>query len=90
MTDLIRDQRRGMEAQRLLAEPLLAEAFEIIEANYRDGWLATKDGQTAERERIWLALTLLTKVRAHLEGIVQGGRVAAHELDLVKDVRDAA
>ena len=88
MTTLLRDQRRGAEAKRLLEEPMLAEAFASLDAQYREAWAATGDAQERERERLWLMVKLLARVQRHLEAIVSDGALASAELE--KDIRDAA
>lgn len=83
------DARRGADAARLLAEPLLVEAFAVVEGALREAWLATGDAQERERERLWLMAKLLPRVRGYLEEAVSDGRVAVAITDL-ENTRDAA
>jgi hypothetical protein len=72
--------RRGEQARRLLEDPLLQEAFASVEATLRETWGATPDDATLERERLWLMLKLLARVRAHMTDVVQTGRLADTQL----------
>jgi len=79
---MTRDQesRRGEQARRLLDDPLLQEAFATVETNLRDAWSATADDAAAERERLWLMLKLLGRVRAHLTSVLETGQLADGQL----------
>lgn len=79
--DLENESRRGREARRLLAEPLLTEAFATVENGLKDAWLASGEAQERERERLWLMLKLLARVRAHLVAAVETGRLAERQRD---------
>jgi hypothetical protein len=73
---LEQESRRGEQARRLLEDPLLQEAFAMVEAALRDAWAATVDDATSERERLWLTLKLLGRVRAFLTEVVETGKLA--------------
>jgi hypothetical protein len=75
------ERQRGEEARRLLAHPLLAEAFAAIDADLRRRWEASGDGESAARERLWLALRLLGRLRGALAEVLETGRLAAVQLD---------
>lgn len=79
---MTRDQesRRGEQAKRLLDDPLLQEAFATVETGLRDAWSATSDEAAAERERLWLMLKLLGRVRAHVTAVLETGRLADGQL----------
>jgi hypothetical protein len=88
--DLETESRRGREARRLLAEALLVEAFATVQAALQEAWLATGDAQERERERLWLMLKLLGRVRAHLTEAAQTGRLADRQLEALQAPRVAA
>jgi len=79
--DLESESRRGREARRLLAEPLLIEAFVAVETGLKEAWLATAESQERERECLWLMLKLLARVRAHFLAAVETGRLAERQLE---------
>ncbi len=74
------EQRRGEQARRLLEEPLLAEAFATVETGLRQQWEASGDGEAVMRERAWLMLKLLKRVRAGLIEVMETGRLAETQL----------
>lgn len=71
---------RGMRAQNLLDDELLAEAFKSLESSYTAAWRATKINQVGEREKLFLAINIVGKVRDHLHSAVTSGKLAAAEL----------
>ena len=81
---LEQESRRGEQARRLLEDPLLQEAFAAVDTALRDAWAATADDAAVERERLWLMLKLLGRVRAHMTGVVQTGRLADSQLTELK------
>lgn len=74
------ESRRGEQAKRLLDDPLLQEAFATVGAALRDAWSATSDDATEERERQWLMLKLLERVRAELSQVLETGKLADRQL----------
>jgi hypothetical protein len=74
------ERRRGEQARRLLDDPLLKEAFQNVETALREAWAATADDATAERERLWLMLKLLGRVRGDLKEVLETGRLAERQL----------
>lgn len=84
---MTRDQEllRAGEANRLLNDPLMKEAFEVVETSLTKAWLATGDAQERERERLWLMQKLMARVKAHLETVINTGKLAEKQMtDLEK------
>lgn len=85
MTDelaLRKDMDRAARAASLLENDMLKEAFAKLESDYMDYWrnqVALND--VAGRERLWQAVHTLGKVRAHLQSIVNDGKVAKAQID---------
>jgi hypothetical protein len=71
---------RAARAQDLLSNELLAEAFQGLEATYTAAWRATTVHEVSAREKLFLAVNLVGKVRDHLHTIVTDGKLAAAEL----------
>jgi hypothetical protein len=88
--DLDTESRRGRDARRLLAEPLLVEAFATVHTALQEAWLATGDAQERERERLWLMLKLLGRLRAHLSEAAETGRLADRQLEMLQAQRATA
>lgn len=82
------DIRRGKRATLLLADPLLVECFDRLDAQIRAAWLATTPGQVAEREAYFYQTNALAAVRAQLEIIAAHGAIAENDLEAAKTKRD--
>lgn len=84
MTDEIalrKDMGRAAQAQALLDNELLNEAFDQLKDEYISYWAGhTSIDDIAGRERIWQAVQIVGKVRSHLHSIVNHGELARHEL----------
>lgn len=65
-------------------------AFDELRASFVEGLLATASDQAAERERLFLAVKVLDRVRAALRMTVSGGDVAKYvaEVRAIMDGRD--
>ena len=80
MTD--RDsQWRAADAERLLGDALLKEAFDAYEQALIDRAVAAPARDDEARTRCLMAVQALRKVRKHLEKIVYDGRKAAKAAD---------
>lgn len=77
---LEQESRLGEQARRLLEDPLLQEAFATVGSALRNAWAATADDATDERERLWLMLKLLGRVRTHLSQVLETGKLADTQL----------
>lgn len=78
---LIRDNGRGIRARVLLEDEMLVEAFKMLEEAYTLGWRNTSVGDTAAREKLFLAVNIVGKVRDHLTAAVTNGKLAQAELN---------
>lgn len=73
---LRRDMDRAAKAKALLDDKMLSEAFDTLRQAYVDAILGSAVKDTDTRERLWLATTVLTKVRGHLEQAIATGSVS--------------
>jgi hypothetical protein len=71
---------KAVRAQELLDNELLMEAFRGLEDSYTAAWRATRIEDVAAREKLFLAINVLGKVRDHLTGILTNGKLAQAEL----------
>lgn len=71
---------RALRAQELLDNELLAEAFRTLEDNYASAWRSTAIDDVQGREKLFLAINIVGKVRDHLNAAVANGRLAQAEL----------
>jgi hypothetical protein len=74
------DQSRATRARDLLENDLLAEAFEGLEAAYIAAWRSTTIDDNPGREKLFLAVNVIGKVRDHLNKVLSDGKLAAAEL----------
>ncbi len=72
---------RGKRAAQLLGDPLLEELLGEIEATLITAWTITKPDETEARERCWMTLRTVTKLRDMLERVKANGSVAQLDLD---------
>ena len=72
---------RAQRAKLLLDDELLAEAFTILESEYTQAWKESLEREGDKRDRLWLMLRLLQRVRGHLLEVMEAGKVAQHKLD---------
>jgi len=77
---LRQDAARALRAQSLLDNELLAGAFKGLEEAYTSAWRATLIDDVAAREKLFLAINIVGKVRDHLAAIVNNGKLAQAEL----------
>ena len=77
---LRKDMDRAAKAQVLMADEILAEAFEALEADYIKGWKQTDARDTQGREALWFAARVVRVVQDHLRSTIENGRVAEAEI----------
>lgn len=83
MTDdlaLIKATEKAAQAQRLLSDEMLRGAFTGLEEAYTSAWRATTIEDVSGREKLFLAINIVGKVRDHLTAIVNNGKLAQAEL----------
>ena len=85
---LLEAQNRAMRAQQLLADEMVSEAFKGLEEAYTAAWRATTIDDVAAREKLFLAINVVGKVRDHLTAIVTNGKLAQAELKELAEVAE--
>lgn len=91
MTDenkLGRDASRGSQAQALIDSELLNEAFASLETSYIEAWKTTKIEDLTGREKLFLAINVIGKVKQHLQTVVNNGKLAAAELRQIAEIAE--
>lgn len=78
---LIAATSKAVHADRLMRDETLTDAFKGLEDAYTAAWRNTSIDDAAGREKLFLAINVVGKVRDHLLRIVANGRVAQAELD---------
>ena len=72
---------RGVKAERLMREPMLVEAFVALDEYYTEAWKDSPLDAQTERETIFMYISALREVRAHLAQIAKTGELAASQRD---------
>lgn len=88
MTDdkLLEARSRASRAKTLLEDELLSEGFDNLEARYIEAWRLTAPSDEKAREKLYIAVNVIGKLREHLAAIVSNGKIADRELeDLIRD-----
>lgn len=91
MTDEFALQRaaaKAAHAQTLLNDELLVEAFKGLEDSYMSAWRSTLIDDVAGREKLFLAVNIVGKVRDHLTVVVNDGKLAAMELRQIAETAE--
>jgi len=79
---------KAARAQELLDNELLSEAFGELEDSYATAWRGTKIEDVAAREKLFLAINVVGKVRDHLTAVVTNGKLAQAELKALAQVAE--
>ena len=93
MTDEIKLQKdavKGARAKELLEHDLLAEAFTSLEQAYTQAWRLTTIDDVSGREKLFLAINVVGKVRDHLTSIMNNGTLATTELRQLAETAERA
>ena len=75
--------REGKRAQVLLNDPLLKQAFEDLLETYKQEIFHTSFADDEKRRSLWMAYNMVDKIRGHLQSIIEGGKLAQKDLELL-------
>ncbi|MDI1262509.1 MAG: hypothetical protein PS018_04540 [bacterium] len=87
-TSLDRSAAQALRAQELLDNELLTAAFRALEDSYTAAWRSTTIEDVPGREKLFLAINVVGKVRDHLAAVVANGKLAQAELKELAQVAD--
>lgn len=79
-TELRRDINRAKQAEALINDPLLNEAFDKLRELYVEELLGSAAADATRREKLYLAARIVPAVRKNLETILMNGSIAAKQL----------
>ncbi len=91
MTDelaLTRATAKATHARQLLEDELLQEAFKGLEDAYTSAWRSSLIDDASAREKLFLAINIVGKVRDHLVKIISDGQLASAELRLLTETAE--
>lgn len=74
------DAERASHARQLLDNALFVESFDAVRRKIMDEWLAAPARDAEGREQLWLMVKLLDRVRDHIKGVAETGKVATIRL----------
>ena len=67
----------------LLNAPLLKQAFEDLLETYKEQIFNTNFADDEKRRSLWMAYNMLEKIRGHLQTIMESGKLAQKDLELL-------
>ena len=79
-----RDIERGRIAQDILNNEIFQEAMEMLEDEYKKIWAATKQEESEQRERLWMAMKLIPEFERQLRIIVEKGIIKKNQIVKIK------
>ena len=79
-----RDIERGRIAQDILDNEIFQEAMEMLEDEYKKIWASTKQEESEERERLWMAMKLIPEFERQLRIIVEKGIIKKNQIVKIK------
>lgn len=77
--------RRGEEAARVMAEPMLAHAFASIENGLVDAMRRVPMGDTKTQHELVLSLQLLGKLKGYMQETMETGKLARIQKETLAD-----
>ena len=67
----------------LLNDPLLKQAFEDLLETYKNEIFNTNFADDDKRRSLWMAYNMLDKIKGHLQSIMESGKLAQKDLELL-------
>ena len=67
----------------LLDDPLLKQGFKDLLETYKDEIFNTNFADDEKRRSLWMAYNMLDKIRGHLQTIMESGKLAQKDLELL-------
>ena len=79
-----RDIERGRIAQDILDNEIFQDAMEMLEDEYKKIWASTKQEESEEREKLWMAMKLIPEFERQLRIIVERGIIKKNQIVKIK------
>lgn len=77
---LLEARNRAARAELLVNDELLIEGFDALEAAYISAWKLTRPEDERAREKLYLAVNVIGKLKQHLQTVIVDGKIADAEL----------
>lgn len=81
------DTARAVQAEAVLNNDLIREAYERIEADLFEQWVSTSMHDTQGRERLWAAVQANRRHQGYMLSVISNGKMAAAELSMLAKIR---
>tara|TARA_R110002020_G_scaffold46463_4_gene132134 strand:+ start:591 stop:860 length:270 start_codon:yes stop_codon:yes gene_type:complete len=78
------DIERGRIAQDILDNEIFQDAMEMLEDEYKKIWAATKQEESEQREKLWMAMKLIPEFERQLRIIVERGIIKKNQIVKIK------
>lgn len=78
--DQEQERIRGEKARQILNDELVVEAFSLIEKQIIEQWEQAPARDKEGKEHLWIYYKVLKKFKAHLEDVLNTGKMAAIQL----------
>ena len=72
--------RRGEQAIAVIKSPIFIEAFDVIEKELTQAWQDSPARDSEGREKIWLSLKLLNRVKLQMVSVATTGQMAKQSI----------
>ena len=82
--ELGKRQEKAGKAYELLHSDLLRDTFGYLETEYLQAWRNSSVKDEKGRENLFLAVRVLDHVRAHLNKLINDGKIASKDLANIK------
>lgn len=77
--------RRGNQAERILNDDMYLEAFKAVRDEIINQWEQAPARDDEGRERLWLMVRLLERLKGHLETVMETGQLAKKQIADVEE-----
>jgi hypothetical protein len=84
---LARDTGRALQAESLMQNDIMQEAFGLLEAEYIKAWQSTRFDDQIGREKLFLAVNVIGKVKHHLQTVIADGKLAEAQVASLAKLR---
>ena len=71
----------GKDAERVVMDPVLLEAFADLEQQYTNEWKSSKVDDMVNREQAYARVTALTDLKRQLQSYVDDAKIANKQLE---------
>jgi len=77
----LNEEQQAENASRILNDPMVVEAFELLRKEFLIGWENSSTHDAETRETLWLGLKILSRLQSHFESIISTGQLAKAQRD---------